>query len=332
MSVQRWTWLKAAKLGLMFSYLRTWLRLIRRFLYLQLATRRILREARNDIQEARLELKFSENIEHRLWQYTIFHGFLAFILADFKSKKLSKSELDRFSYLSVCAPLFDDLSDHWDLDQQHIVQLIAGNEIDKMPALASEKAEKYWQHITDNLNQRKEEKLLDLIPALAMEQRTDQSSQKGALGMVLYATLMDDDFSNQEIEWLNRMGELGQMIDDIFDYYKDQEQGISTWAHQFSINELEDQFFQEICQMVESFENIEGHRTHKTSLEFHWLNTILLSSPLVAIDYFKRHRSEAKKYKTPIVCDMEKISNRIKLIQYSWTLGIRLRNASLSDQ
>ncbi len=310
-----------------FSFVYSWLRLIFQFVGINKDSRKILKEARNDIEYNQSNLEFSAGIHHRIWQYVIFHGFLAYLLASFKGTKPSRSQLNRFAYLSVCAPLFDDLSDFWKLNESEILNLIRGDEIAKMPAITSKYVKKYIQLITDSLSEPSIKTFEATMTKLIKEQGIEHNNKKGAYGMLLYSSLMNEEYSDLDIKWMLSMGQLGQYIDDIFDYYKDKKNGIQTWANQFSIDQLRNQYLDEVRNMIQLFTVATKNRP-SLHTSFFWHCTSLLSTPLVAIEFYENN---AKKplglRKEHPICDMEKLSNRVALIKYSWYLGKKLSSS-----
>lgn len=187
-----------------------------------------------------------------------------------KQRKLSKAERQKLSLMSSKATIFDDLLDEegWDKNkvQQSIQEGRAAHE-------KSSKARLFYhlEDVFDQLNipeeyytalaiakQAQYDSLQQTDSTLSKEKILELTRNKNGKTSVLVSTLIEGKWDGNEQLIIFQSGVLGQLMNDIFDTYKDHKEGIYTIMSKISsVKELEEIYISELDILLQALRKTE---------------------------------------------------------------------------
>lgn len=275
---------------------------------------------------------YHSNYYNRTKQYMHANHFFGELLTTILGRKMTKEERRLFSNLSSCAPIFDDFFEN-KTDLDHIRTLL--HQPDKDSALSP--SEKLSVHFLNNILNSNIDKTAFLQAAdnlflaqlesknqkkkdLSQAQLLDISDRKGGFSGLMY-TLFLEESSAKDFSTLGyHLGSFGQLMDDIFDLYDDQKEGIRTYVNQ-SQKTLELRFvLEEKEQQILSL----AYRLASSPRHFKKFKQVLeVFRSIIEIAIEQYEKLESTQQISPIDClktdrklwiiDMEKASNMRKL-------------------
>ena len=170
--------------------------------------------------------------------------FFGELLTSILGRKMNQEERRLFANLSSCAPIFDDFFEN-NYDLEHIRTLLhhpnEENTLDPSEKLAvhflnnilkSEIHKKTFLQAADDLFAAQIESKHQKENSLNQEQLLDISNRKGGFSGLMYALLLQESNSTKLTELGYELGAFGQLMDDVFDLYDDQKEGIRTYVNQ----------------------------------------------------------------------------------------------------
>ena len=283
-------------------------------------------------EELKKNYFYHSNYYNRTKQYMHANHFFGELLTTILGRKMSKDERRLFANLSSCAPIFDDFFEN-KADLDHIRRLL--HYPDKNSALSS--SEKLSVHFLNNILksdidqkaflQAADDLFLAQVESKNQKDDTlsqscllDISDRKGGYSGLMYTLLLQESSAKDFASLGFQLGSFGQLMDDIFDLYDDQKEGIRTYVNQsrkmidlrFVLEEKE----QETLRLAKRIATSPRHfKKFKQVLE------VFTSIIELAIEQYEI--LEVKQQITPIHCldmerkswiiDMEKASNIRKL-------------------
>jgi hypothetical protein len=135
----------------------------------------------------------------------------------------------------------------------------------------------------------------------------------------MFASLIEENWSNQELEMICQSGFVGQLVNDTYDIFKDIKDGVQTYIqrHQ-SIDEAEEFFINEwkfLCELINESKAMQD-RKKKLINRFACMHAYAL----VAFDQFRKlEKGKTIDWKTAtrkeLIIDMELWSTRFKLLK-----------------
>jgi hypothetical protein len=152
-----------------------------------------------------------------------------FKITDLKSLLITKDENNFMSHLELLRILFFRLNKLIDVDDLKLIEEI---------------------HIAqlESLKQKKPETSIGEIEQILR--------QKGGLTAILYAQIVNHEFSRKDKELLIECGYWVQLFDDLMDYKKDTNEGVRTLANQLSIEEF--------ARLIDRQRNLVAEKLRKT--------------------------------------------------------------------
>ncbi|NPD46052.1 MULTISPECIES: class 1 isoprenoid biosynthesis enzyme [unclassified Lentimicrobium] len=283
-------------------------------------------------EELKKNYFYHSSYYNRTKQYMHANHFFGELLTSILGRKMSKEERRLFANLSSCAPIFDDFFEN-KTDLDHIRTLL--HHPDKNSALSP--SEKLSVHFLNNIlksdiNQKAFLQAADDLflaqlesknqkdQSLNQEQLLDISDRKGGFSGLMYTLFLQESSAKDFSSLGYQLGSFGQLMDDVFDLYDDQKEGIRTYVNQsqkiidlrFVLEEKEEQI------LGLAFKVSSSPRYFK---KFKQVLAVFTSIIELAIEQYEK--LELKQGVSPINClsierkawiiDMEKASNMRKL-------------------
>ena len=186
--------------------------------------------------------------------------------------------------------------------------------------------EGYWKTL-EQLHVAQKASKLQLDPTTKMETILDITKRKGGFSLLICRHyLIDPEFTSIDNCWY-ALGGLIQMTNDLYDTYKDTQEGIHTFANKLTnIDSIKNIYLSQLDEFNKSIKNLPVSKKHK--IEFAIQMGIIPSFGLVAIEQLKKLPSEdtnlpnfKKVNRKDLIIDMEKPINILRLIRYTYTNG-----------
>jgi len=190
-----------------------------------------------------LDYKLTTKEEHKVcFYYPLFNHIVnAENYLSILGRRLNHKESQRLAIISAMATLYDDLIDeeNWAVDDllkvvnrtlpeaQHTLKT-------RMIFALDEELKTYWLPTENYINalelaikwQIVSKKQLQ--PNLTIEETLNISKNKCGNSSLLWASILDVDWTEQELKVIYQSGYVGQLVNDLFDAYKDIEDGVYT--------------------------------------------------------------------------------------------------------
>lgn len=251
-----------------------------------------------------------------------------------KGRGLTEMERKRITLMSSMATLCDDLIDEDGWNESQLLDLldskIAYNALSKKAKLIvamNEELKKlqikpaYWEQLrkafhgqADSIRQHQ--------PDLTLEETIAIAREKNGNYCLTVAELIDEDWSDNERNIIYQHGMMGQMTNDIYDTYKDTQEGIHSMVKKVKdVDHLRSIFMSEVRKMQQLISQIDAplKRKNKAIARYGCMDafTMIGIDTLAAVE---------KKYGKPVdwksvarkdlVPDMAKTKNRLKYFKY----------------
>lgn len=252
-----------------------------------------------------------------------------------RGRSMSAKERLAITYLGALTGLFDDFFDEQKIPEEHIMEMIihaderlANNSNErlfvKFCQIALENAEdadlvkNVAYKVFDAQVLSRKQKLSSTKP----EEVKDITFKKGGLSLLFYRSIFKDQIHENEEKMLCYLGGIGQLENDIFDIYKDSQQGIRTLAT--LTNKIDDLRKVYVDLMGQTFELVRQtpYSTANKNKFLHFISLIICRG-FVCLDFLEEneprtdHQFIINKYeKKDLICDMGKVSNTVKLFNY----------------
>lgn len=267
---------------------------------------------------------------------TFYYGLAVPVIADFYSllfpQRIGDKERHTLTYMGGFTGLFDDFFDEMQTEERHIVDLIQHPQT-TVPNTPEEKLMlQFYQRALENTNISEIKKrfiaVYDAQVASKKQQKGQLTSEairsitaeKGGASLLFYRSALDGGMSADEVVLLSRMGFLGQLENDIFDVYKDYQEGIATLATQASsIQELKATYQLGIDAVLNAIPIVEAPKKHHK--KFRQIVTLITSRGWVCLDQLLALETNgcfniSQYTRAQLVCDMEAPKNRTKWLKY----------------
>ncbi|MBN2747760.1 MAG: hypothetical protein JXR34_13620 [Bacteroidales bacterium] len=243
---------------------------------------------------------------------------------------LTKEERYALTYVGSLTGLFDDFFDENPTSLEHIRQLISA--VDDTPANNS-REKLFWFLSQKALHFTKDKEMLlsfvDKIfeaQILSLKQKTDSleyaeieriTFEKGGVSMLFYSSVFGQPASDIEYQLRYLLGGMAQLENDIFDIYRDKEQGIKTLATTATkMDDLRIYYTEQTKRIFSLIQQLELPKSNK--INFLRFFAYIVSRAFVCFDFLEKnekltddkfliHNYERKQ----LVCDMEKMGNQL---------------------
>lgn len=187
---------------------------------------------------------YHSNYYNRTKQYMHANHFFGELLCTILGRKMNKEERRLFANLSSCAPIFDDFFEN-NSDSEHIRMLLhhpdknsTKDSSEKLAVhflkniLKSEINRNAFLQAADDLFLAQMESKNQKEKSLNQDQLLDISDRKGGFSGLMYALLLQESSDSSFAKLGYELGSFGQLMDDVFDLYDDQKEGIRTYVNQ----------------------------------------------------------------------------------------------------
>lgn len=292
-----------------------------------------------DIEEIKKEQDGSLN-DSDFKKITDYYGFaVPAILGEafciLRGKAMTERERCAMTYLGALTGLFDDFFDEKNTPQDHIKELLdnpqellarnshemlfvrffrkaLGNSIDSN-LLNSSFHEVYNAQV---LSERQ------YLPEISREEIESITVEKGAVSHLFYRRVLDESVSEEERRMIYNLGGLLQLEHDIFDVYKDYIGKIRTLATiETKISNLRKTF---TLMMDKTIASLSATRFPVENKKKFWRFISLVAlQGFVCLDFLESSEKKTNGIFSPkdydrsdLICDMEKTSNKLRLIVY----------------
>jgi hypothetical protein len=296
----------------------------------------------------KLGQELNEMQEKRIFYYSI----ALFVLFDWmellRNAKFSKQEKEKRDLLMVFTPFFDDLGDEYGMSASQIMDSFNNGEAKTNNSTELTLTQYIYKKFLsyNNLNKNliaihgsevvKWEnygKDLGVIDDKSFRKLKDVILGKGGDSIVFYRASLDSELIANEEQAYFKLGSLLQFTNDIFDVYKDSQEGHQTMlTNAKDLRPIYDLYVELIDDMIQIFLSL----NYPLNRVIKFLNRtmIILSRGLVCFDNLlecqlrNNNKFELLNLKREeLICDMEKWSNIKKSISYCVIYHSKIKNS-----
>jgi len=260
-----------------------------------------------------------------------------------KNRKLTIDESKRLAIISVMATLYDDLIDEERWGKEKLFQVLyrtipveAQTKKVQLIFALDDELKKFWtptQQYIDALQLAIEWQLVSssqLQQSISLEEVMTISKEKCGNSSLLWAAIMDEDWSEADKQFIYQSGLVGQLVNDVMDAFKDREDGVQTIVFATeSIAETKSIFLNECSVLHQSI--LACNAPMKLRIKVIRRMATLHGFGLISIDHLQ---ATENKYGIPVnwkevarrdlITDMAFWSNRFKALQYAnWLAELR---------
>jgi hypothetical protein len=252
-----------------------------------------------------------------------------------KGRRLTKSETRRLTLVGAMATICDDLIDEDQWTRNEIFELLSEDieeeGLSKRAQLLiglNKELKGFWNLSEKYLGQLK----VALEWQAASKRQSDADitldeivricREKNGHTSLMFATLIDEDWDENELAFIYQSAIVGQLTNDSFDMYFDTQNGIHTYFNSApTIQQVRD-FFLEECKILHG-SVMRCEAPEKNKLKTIRRMSILHAFALTALDQFKqtekkygRQRNWKEIPRKDLVVDMALNKNRFKTVHY----------------
>ena len=252
-----------------------------------------------------------------------------------KGRSLSREETKRLTLVGAMATLCDDLIDEDNWTRNEIFMLLSAdiNRANlstkaKLLIALNNELKSFWTLSDRYLNQLKialewqAKSGRQLDPDIKLDEIVHLCREKNGNTSLMFASLVDEDWTKQELDFIYQSAIVGQLTNDSFDMYFDTQNGIYTYFNKATDIEQVREFFIGECKvlhaMVRNFQTKEKYKKNTIRRM-----CILHAFTLTALDQFQITEDkygpvfEWKNLpRKDMVIDMAKNKNRFKTVRY----------------
>jgi hypothetical protein len=249
-----------------------------------------------------------------------------------RNRKLTYKERWQLTYVAAMASLCDDLIDeeNWSATQlfnlldnklynlpeskKSILILVLNTELNKKYALP-----KKYKQLLRNAIQSQANSIKQLNPNISYEEIIKISQKKNGNTSLMFASLIDEEWSKEESAVIYQSGFMGQLVNDTYDIFKDVNDGVQTFIQRHkTIDDAEEFFINEWKFLGELIDECSTNKNQNKKLINRF--ACMHAYALVAFDQFRKiEKGTTIDWKAAtrkqLVIDMELWSTRIKLLK-----------------
>ena len=264
-----------------------------------------------------------------------------------KGRKLTNDERKRLTLVGAMATLCDDLIDENNFTREQVFNLLSNNlneeSLDtkaKLLVVLNKELQKFYTMSTQYLEQlkmalqRQSASVKQSDPNISLLEIVNICREKNGHTSLMFASLLDEKWSNEELQFIYQSAIVGQLTNDSFDIYFDTQEGIKTYFNTApSIKNVSEFFLDECMRLHEKV--FACYVPIKNKIRTIQRMSILHAFTLTALDHLQETEN---KYGAPVdwksvprnemVTDMAKNKNRIKTVRYMKWLSKLLPNES----
>lgn len=257
-----------------------------------------------------------------------------------KGRRLTIDETKRMAIISAMATLHDDLIDEENWEKETYIKVLdrtlppelQTSKVKLIFALEDE-LHKIWQPTDAYKNALKTATDWQIISSKQLDKNISLqevlyiSENKCGNSSLLWASVMSEDWKSEDDAFIFQSGFVGQIVNDLFDAFKDREDGVYTIVRKSkSIAQAKEIFLRECAKLHQLI--LACNVSEKRKLRTIRRMACVHSFALVALEHLQNTEN---KYGTPmqwdkplrkeLVTDMAFWSNKIKLLKYACDLA-----------
>ena len=260
-----------------------------------------------------------------------------------KGRRLTLQESQRLAIISAMATLYDDLIDEEDWEKEQYFKILNRTlpEEQQTPKVKlifalDDELRNYWQPTQvyqDALKLAIEWQVISarqLSNEISLQEILHISEEKCGNSSLLWASIMDEDWKPEDKQFIYQSGYVGQIVNDLFDAYKDREDGVFTIVRKAgSIKEAKAIFLQECGKLHQNI--LQCHVARSRQLTTIRRMACIHAFALVSLDHLQHTEKKyaqpmdwSKAQRSELVTDMAFWSNKFKLLNYAcWLEKLR---------
>jgi hypothetical protein len=260
-----------------------------------------------------------------------------------RGRKMSIEERLALTCMGGLTGLFDDLFDENKLSDNEITQFVESKQIIKDELSELRIILFLFSLLEKNIPDQNElgvmikrilssqiESRRQKSENLSLQELENITSEKGGATMLMYRLAFRNELKEDEKEMIFQLGAIGQIVNDIFDVYKDVTDQIKTVANQSQdISVLKNEFEFKLKELIKTVRN-NSFPDKNTNKFFHFLILIVSGAYLCMENYIRLQNQTSNVFRPEmygrknLICDMEKAGNVFRLIQISVMLNKEL--------
>ena len=260
-----------------------------------------------------------------------------------KGRRLNNAETKRMAIISAMATLYDDLIDEekWEVEQyfqilnKTLPQNLQTPKVKLIFALDNE-LQQIWQptqQYIDALKLAIEWQVISskqLNSGITLEEVLHISAEKCGNSSLLWASIMDEKWLPEDNAFIYQSGYVGQIVNDLFDAFKDREDGVFTIVRKTaSIAEVKKIFLNECAKLHQMIEqtNVSNYRKKRTIRRMACIHAFAL----VSLEHLQNTENKYglpldwnKALRNELVTDMAFWNNKFMLLKKAcWLAKLR---------
>jgi len=258
-----------------------------------------------------------------------------------KGRRLTVDESKRLAIISVMATLYDDLIDeeNWTKDQLfHVLDrtLPVNEQTVKVQLIFAldDELKKIWrptQRYIDALRLAIEWQVISakqLHEKISLNEVLHISEEKCGNSSLLWASIMDEDWNENDKRFIYQSGYVGQIVNDLFDAFKDREDGVTTIVRAAPSIATAQEIFMNECRKLHQYilacdePQQRKLRTINRMAAIHSFALVSLEHLQHTEDTYGTPMDWSKPLRRELVTDMAFWSNKIKLLKYASQLAL----------
>jgi hypothetical protein len=252
-----------------------------------------------------------------------------------KGRQLTKNETKRLTLVGAMATICDDLIDEDNWSREQIFHLLSKNLNEeglttkaKLLVSLNKELQKFYLLSEKYLKQLKMALEWQAVsgkqsdPTITLDEIVHVCREKNGHTSLMFATLIDEDWSKKELQFIYQSAVVGQLTNDSFDMYFDTQNGIRTYFNTAPTIANVRKFFVDECSKLHSMV-MACDTSRKNKLNTIRRMSILHAFTLTALDQFQQTEDkygEEVDWKTvprkDLVIDMALNKNRFKTVGY----------------
>lgn len=257
-----------------------------------------------------------------------------------KGRRLTLAESQRLAIISAMATLYDDLIDEENWGKEQYFQILnrtlpQEHQTPKVKLIFAldDELRNYWQPTQaykDALKLAIEWQVISarqLHNDISLTEILHISEEKCGNSSLLWASIMDEEWLPEDKQFIYQSGYVGQIVNDLFDAFKDREDGVFTIVRKAeNIAAAKSIFLQECAKLHQNILscNVDQSKKIRTIRRMACIHAFAM----VSLEHLQNTEN---KYGTPmdwskplrreLVTDMAFWSNKFKLLKYACTLA-----------
>ncbi|MBN1180967.1 MAG: hypothetical protein JXB49_01680 [Bacteroidales bacterium] len=300
----------------------------------RLRTMHLIRELKYILGDNKNQL--SANLTKRIHFYTIQSCLAVSWFSSLRGYKATRSERQKALYLGAITPILDDLNDKMQLPYHKILEKTNKGLANSSESLVIfnylyEKLFKDDKHPINSVLQdialAQDESIRQILPGrLTQDELTKITQEKGGKATLFYRMILDNELVPCEKDAIFTLGYLLQLINDMFDVYKDYHNNQQTlFTNTDNLNDLEVRYEELYNNMVMQFVKL-SYKPENIKRCLAEINIIVARGMVCLNQLLKLQKSSGDRFsigqyeRYQLICNMEKLSSILCMFRYSFLI------------